>query len=219
MTPEEGDRRLALIRASIAGRFAGAPGGPLERIGLARYAVVVSLKPNAVSIAEELNREFGSMVEITVGFKAFPEGTSRVPVSHALEARGSFPAIRATCEVDAARLRGGDAVTGKVIMQNIGYSDIEVSGSGSAGWMCRPGTLEVVGGYSGLIADAGRVFHISPGGSETLNFIVGTASCEPGAGYVVQPGRYEVVVPVDLVVEGGQGAAPILARDCFVEVT
>jgi hypothetical protein len=57
------------------------------------------------------------------------------------------------------------------------------------------------------VGDAGHVFHISPGGSETLNFVVGTASCEPGAGYVVWPGRYEVIVLVDLVVEGG-GALP-----------
>jgi hypothetical protein len=69
------------------------------------------------------------------------------------------------------------------------------------------------------VGDAGHVFHISPGGSETLNFVVGTASCEPGAGYVVWPGRYEVIVPVDLVVEGGRGAARILARDCFIEVS
>jgi len=63
------------------------------------------------------------------------------------------------------------------------------------------------------------VFHISPGGSETLDFIVGTASLEPGADYVVQPGRYEVVVPVDLEVNGGPGPVRILARGCFIEVT
>jgi hypothetical protein len=219
MTAEEGDRRLARIRASIADRFAAAPGRPLESIGVGRNAVVVRLKPNAVPIAEELSRDFGSMVEITVGFKAFPEGTYRVSLPPALQAHGSLPTIRATCELDAARLHGGDAVTGKVAMQNIGYSDIEVSASANAGWLCRPGTLQVVGGYSGLIADAGHEFHISPGGSETLNFVAGSASCEPGAGYVVEPGRYEVIVPVDLAVGGGQGAARILARDCFVEVT
>lgn len=219
-TPEaEGDRRLIRVRAAVADRLAGAPGRPLQSIGMGGHAIAVRLKPDAVSIAEELRKDFGGMIDITVGFKGFPEGTSRIPAPHTLEARGSLPAIRATCQAGAAHLPQGDAVTGQVILQNAGRSSIEVSGSAAAGWLCRPGTLEVAGGYSGLIADAGHVLRISPGGNATLNFIVGTASCEPGTGYVVRPSRYEVIVPVDLAAKGTQDTARILARDCFVEVT
>jgi hypothetical protein len=219
MTPDEQDRRLARIRASIADRFAGTPGSPLQSIGLGRHVVVVRLKPDAVSIAEDLLREFGGMIEISVGFKDFPAGTSHVQLPHTLQSRGSPAPIRATCEVDATVLRSGAAASGKVAIQNTGNSPIRVSASAGAGWLCRPGTLDIVGGYSGFIADAGHLFNIGPGGSETLNFVVGTASSEPGAGYLVPPGQYEVLVPVELEVEGGQGTALLLARDCFIEVT
>ncbi len=178
---------------------------------------MVWLKPDAASIAEQLKREFGSMVELTVGFKRFPEVPPFVPVPQALEAGDSLPMIRVTCEVDATHLHGGDAIAGRVVMRNTGDSDVEATGSAGTGCLCRPGTLEAVGGYSGLIADVGHVLHLRPGASQTLPFIVGTASSEPGAGYVVPAGRYEVVVPVGLEVEG-RGAVRILARHCFIEV-
>ena len=220
MTPERHDRRLTRIRASIAGRFAGARGSPLQSIGEGSRAVVVHLKPDAVSVAAELNREFGSLVEITVGFKAFPGGDrAGSPSPRTLEGRASLPGIGATCQVDEARLPGGGSGSGKAVIRNTGHSPVEGSGSAGAGCLCRPGTLVIAGSYSGAIAGVGRVFHISPGGSETLDFIVGTASLEPGADYVVQPGRYEVVVPVDLEVNGGPGPVRILARGCFIEVT
>ena len=53
------------------------------------------------------------MVDVTVGFKRFPEVPSSVPVPAALETSDSLPMVRVTCEVDATHLHGGDAVAGR----------------------------------------------------------------------------------------------------------
>lgn len=218
MTSQDEARRLARVRASIAGRFPAGPGSPIEVVGTARRAIVVYLKPYAASTAEELKAEFGSLVEITVGFKSFPERRLRVTGPRALEERGTLPDLRVTCKAQATTLQAGDAVTGKIVMRNTGPTDIEGSGSGSTGWLCRPGTLTPSGGYSGAIADAGHMFRITPGNSETLNFISGTASCEPSEEFVIQPGTYELVVPVEMQIGTDRIGVTILARNCFITV-
>lgn len=217
MTYDQGDQRLADISRSIAGRLAEDPRLPLQSIGQGRHSVAVHLKPSAVATAEDLKREFGNMVDITLGFKSFPDGVLRIPVPEALRAKGSVPDLHATCHVDRGQVLGGDTVTGRVVMRNAGKTDIEISAAAAVGWLCLPRTLKIVGGNSGFVANAGRKFQIIPGDSDTLPFVVGTASCEPGTEYVVPAGPYEVVVSVRLQV-GGRDDFHLLARDCFIEV-
>jgi hypothetical protein len=106
------------------------------------------------------------------------------------------------------------------LIVNRGSVKAEFSAATSVGWLCVPGTLDVVGGYSGAIAAGMRAIGLDAGGSTSLNFIVGTASCEPNDRYVVNAGTYEVVVPLS-VWDAGNTRNPIrlLVRDCFITVT
>jgi hypothetical protein len=224
LTDDRLRQQLTDVRLSVARRFSGVPNNPILSIGEGGRTVLIRLKPNAIQIAEALNEEFSGLVQITVGFKPFPvaEDRSRTTSPCVLEARGSLAALSTTCEVTSTRLRAGEDVTGHVVMQNTGDTVIEGSGSAHVGWLCRPGTLVVVGGYSGAVAGASRMIHIDPGSSDTLSFTAGTASCEPDDRYVVRPGQYEVVVPVDLEARSRRGhpmTVRILARGCFISVT
>jgi hypothetical protein len=106
------------------------------------------------------------------------------------------------------------------LIVNRGSVKAEFSAATSVGWLCVPGTLDVVGGYSGAIAAGMRAIGLDAGGSTSLNFIVGTASCEPNDRYVVNASTYEVVVPLS-VWDAGNTRNPIrlLVRDCFITVT
>jgi hypothetical protein len=103
---------------------------------------------------------------------------------------------------------------------NRGSVTVEFSAAASVGWLCVPGTLDVVGGYSGAIAAGVRAIELNAGGITSLNLIVGTASCEVNDRYVVEAGTYEVVVPLS-VWDAGSTRDPIrlLVRDCFLTVT
>jgi hypothetical protein len=216
-------RHLAEVRSAIEARLA--PQGKtsvLASIGDGGEVVVVRLNPSAASIAGELKREFGDSVSITVGFKPFPFGDAHLaPLSlEPSEAGKPGLPLRITCEITDTRIRPGDSTTGRLLILNRGSARVEFFAAASVGWLCVPGTLDVVGGYSGAMAAVERAIELDASGITSLNFIVGTASCEVNDRYVVKAGTYEVVVPLS-VWDAGSTRNPIrlLVRDCFVTVT
>lgn len=212
---------LADVRSAIEARLTSQGKSALASIGDGDGVVVVRLTPNAAPIAEELKREFGDRVSITVGFKPFPLGdTHPAPLSlEPSEAGEGQLGLRVTCELTNTRIPRGDSITGQLVILNCGSAKAEFSAAASVGCLCMPGTLDVVGGYSGAIAGVERAIELAAGGVTSLNFIVGTASCEANDQYVVGPGTYEVVVPLSME-NAGSGRDPVrlLVRDCFVTV-
>jgi hypothetical protein len=214
-------RHLAHVRSAIEGRLASHGERPLSSIGDGDRCVVVRLTPNAAPIAEELERKFGNVVSITVGFKPFPpSGVNFRPVL--LESSGTagwWSAMRVTCECDNALIPRGDSTTGQLVILNRGNAEVKFLAAVSVGWLCVPGTLDVVGGYSGAIAAGARAVELDAGGITSFNFIVGTASCEANDRYVVESGSYDVVVPLSIWDAGARDPDRLLVRDCFVRVT
>ena len=215
-------KHLADVRSAIEARLTSQRKNPLASIGDGDGVVVVRLTPDATSIAEKLKREFGDTVSITVGFKPFPLGDAH-PAQLSLEPSEAGErqlGLRVTCELTNTRIPRGDSITGQLVILNCGSAKAEFSAAASVGCLCVPGTLDVVGGYSGAIAGVERVIELAVGSTTSLNFIVGTASCEANDQYVVGPGTYEVVVPLS-VGNAGSGRNPVrlLVRDCFVTVT
>jgi hypothetical protein len=215
-------RNLADVRSAIEARFISQRKNPLASIGDGDGVVVIRLNPDAVPIAEELKREFGDMVSITVGFKPFPPADAHpapLPLEPS-EAGERQLGLHVTCELADTRIPRGGSVTGQLVMLNRGSATARFSVSASVGCLCVPGTLDVVGGYSGAIAGVERVIELEAGGVTSLNFIVGTASCEANDQYAVGSGTYEVVVPLS-VGDAGNWRDPVhlLARGCFVTVT
>lgn len=215
-------RHLADVRSAIEARLTSRGKNVLASIGDGDGVVVVRLTPDATQIAEELKREFGDTVSITVGFKPFPLGDAYpAPLSlEPSEAEERRLGLRVSCEISNTQIPRGDFVTGQLVILNCGSAKAEFSAAASVGCLCVPGTLDVVGGYSGAIAAGERVIELAADSTTSLNFIVGTASCEANDQYVVGPGTYEVVVPLS-VRDTGSGRDPIhlLVRDCFVTVT
>ena len=209
------------MRSAIESRFRSDGESPLSSIGDGDNCVVVRLIPDAMLIAEELKREFGNAVSITVGFKPFPVGSVNfgpVPLEPSGAARW-WSAMRVTCEVATALIPPGDSATGKLVILNRGSVKVNFSAAVSVGWLCAPGTLDVVGGYSGAIAAGMRAIELDAGEVTSLNFVVGTASCEANDHYVVESGTYDVVVPLSIWEAGARDPDRLLIRDCFITVT
>jgi len=213
---------LADVRAAIEARLTSQRKNPLASIGDGDGVVVIRLNPDAAPIAAELKREFGDTVSITVGFKPFPLGDAYpapLPLEPS-EAGEQRLGLRVTCEITDTRIPRGGSVTGQLVMLNCGSAKAEFLAAASVGWLCVPGTLDVVGGYSGAIAAGARVIELAAGGGASLNFIVGTASCEANDQYAVGSGTYEVVVPLFLGdAENRRDPVHLLVRGCFVTVT
>jgi hypothetical protein len=89
----------------------------------------VRLKPRVVSTVEELKAEFGSLVEITVVQILSQNGVFALQWRVRWRNEVRFPGLRVTCKADAAAVRTGGVVTGKIVMRNTGSTDIESSGS------------------------------------------------------------------------------------------
>ncbi len=215
-------RHLADVRSEIEARLTSQGKNVLASIGDGDGVVVVRLTPDATPIAEELKREFGDVVSITVGFKPFPLGDAPpAPLSlEPSEAEERPLGLRVTCEITDRQIPRGDFITGQLVLLNCGRAQAEFSAAASVGWLCVPGTLDVVGGYSGAIAAGERVIELAGGRVTSLNFIVGTASYEANDQYAVGSGTYEVVVPLS-VRDTGSGRDPVhlLVRGCSVTVT
>jgi hypothetical protein len=215
-------RHVADVRSTIEAQLASQRKSALASIGDGDGVVVVRLNPDAAPVAEELKREFGDTVSITVGFKPFPLGDAHpAPLPLEPSEAGEWQlGLRVTCELADARIPRGGSVTGKLVILNCGSATARFSAAASVGCLCVPGTLDVVGGYSGAIAGVERVIELAAGGVTSLNFIVGTASCEANDQYAVGSGTYQVVVPLSVGdADSWRDPVHLLARGCFVTVT
>lgn len=211
----------ALVRSAIQDRLTFHERNLLSSIGDGDECVVVRLAPNAALIAEELKREFGDEVSITVGFKPFPPGGVNFgPVLlEPSDQAGWWSSMRITCEIADSVVARGDSTTGQLVVLNHGGEMLRFLAGVSAGWLCVPGTLDVVGGYSGAISGGLRLIGLAPGETTSLSFIIGTASCQPDDEYVVESGAYDVAVPLSICEAGAPDPDRLLIRGCSVTVT
>lgn len=208
------------MQSELRARYAGREDNPLRGIGGGRDGTTrVRLVPGAAAIAAELKAEYGERVSLVVGFKRFPpDGTHPPPHQLPEETGGQDTGLRVTCTVADARIAQGDSGRGDVEILNRGDARVDSGIEAPQGWLCVPGTRDVVGGFSGAIAGTGHRAKLDPGDSTTLKCLIGTASLEANDQYVVAPGTYELVVPVSMHSLRGREKRVLLARDCFVEV-
>jgi len=219
--PRPARGHLAQVRSAIETQAASSAENPLLSIGDGDHCVVVRLTPDSALVAEELVREFGDSVSITVGFKPFPSGSvdpGHLPPETAGAARWRS-AMRFTCEVADPLIPSGDSTRGRLTILNCGDAPVEFDAGVNVGWLCVPGTLDVVGGYSGAMSPGGRVVKLDTGGVASFNFIVGTASCEADNRYVVEPGSYDVAVPLSISRRGSLDRDHLIIQGCSVRVT
>ncbi len=194
-------RQLAEIQSSVDEFLARTAGGQVQGAEVSDEKVIVRLAQNEVPLAEEVVRTFSNKVQVIVGFKTFPSGTTSVAgdISNVLrDARSEIPGMRLSFSPSQFTLPQGETGMAEIVVDNIGLDKCTGSIGSDLGWLRVPGTTEIVGGYSGWSTGTGRSLPQRIGDSVRIRFITGTASCQSGPDYSVPTGTYEVVVPLNV---------------------
>lgn len=192
-------RDLQAIRSQIVGAWRHDPRRPLMGDGVGYSSVKLGLKPRFESLAQDLDRQYGKALEITIGFKKFPPGATPTPMRHATPPQETLvaPHIELRIELTHDEVVSGEDARGQVWFSNKGEGIVNIdTGSIVAGGIRRPGSEQMSGWFSGMLAGVGRSFRLAPGERGAITLVVGTASCEASDVYLPSPGRYEVLAPV-----------------------
>jgi hypothetical protein len=160
----------------------------------------IGLAPWAAATAEELHRQFGDDIELTVGALPYPPGRRppRPP------AAGPLPDLLDPDEI-AAEL-DGPAVVGSghtlrhgLLLRNRTGRELQIATNGGVtAVVVDPRTGEVVGGFAGFQIRPLIIFRVAPGQTERVPLLIGTASCTPRLGYTVPPGDWGIQATLTL---------------------
>ncbi len=174
-------------------------GGRLQQMGACTGGpVTVGLAPGTESLAHRIWTRFGRDVSISVGLTAYDGSPGRSPRCGALEPPASLPAgLHLALRLRSRNVSSGSTLSGNVVETESGPASFFMdTGQPLEAVVVRPGTRQVVGVYSGVIAGTGYGPRLGPGESGTVPVLGGTARCDGGIGSALPPGRYQVVVRV-----------------------
>jgi hypothetical protein len=160
----------------------------------------IQLAPWAADTAEELRRQFGDDVELTVGSLPYPPGRQgpRRP------APGQIPDLldprEVTAELDGpAVVSSGHTLRHHLTVHNLTGSELQIATNGHVtAAVVDPQTGEVVGGLSGWQTQPLIFFRAAPGGSTRIPLLIGTASRTIRLGYTVPAGEWGIQVTLKL---------------------
>jgi hypothetical protein len=184
-------RVAALALGGTSGRLTGlsaCPGGP----------VLVMLGPGEEALAHRLWAQYGSHVSITVGLTTYEGSPGRSPVCGVVQPSSPLPAgLHLALHLKTRTVRSGSFFDANVVITEMGPNTFFMdTGQPLDAVVVRPRTHQVVGVFSGAIGGTGYGQHLSPGQSETIPVIGGTARCDGGVGSALPPGNFQVTVQV-----------------------
>jgi hypothetical protein len=163
--------------------------------------VSIGLAPWATAAAEDLHRQFGDSVELTVGFLPYPPGRRppdpRVgrPPADLLDPRDI------TAELDRpAVVRSGYTLRDSLLLlRNLTSRELQIATSGQVtADVADPQTGEVVGGFAAPGRPRLVIFRVAPGQAEQIPLLISTASSTPRLGYAIPPGNWAIQVTLTL---------------------
>jgi hypothetical protein len=175
------------------------------------YTIV--LAPWATAAAYDLHEKFGDLVHLTVGALPYPPGGPLEPP------RGSRPPAElldpAEVEVELdgpAVVRSGHTLRHGLLLRNLSGLELVIATNGQVtAAVIDPGSGEVVGGYAGAQTLALITFRATPGQTERIPLLIGTASIRPALGYAVPAGEWGL--QADLAFgSGGEDPVPPRTR-------
>src|ERR1700761_8585301 len=163
-------------------------GPPPFTIGLASWAT---------GVAEELHRQFGDQVDLTVGALPYPPGTARRPGSRSRPSAEPLELLdpdEVTAALDSpAVVRSGATLDHGLLLTNHTARELQVMTNGRVtAIVVDLETGERVGGFSGAQTLPGIRFRVEPGQTERIPLLIGTDSFDPRLGYTVPPGQWGV---------------------------
>ena len=164
-----------------------------------RPPIGIVLAPWAVAIAEDLNRRFGDDVHLTVGALTYPQGELRFGLAARPPAELLDPR-QATVELDApAVVRSGHTAWAGLRVHNHTGQGLEVATNGHVtAEVVDPATGEVVGRSVGAERMPLIVFEVTPGRTERIPLLIGTAGLRPEIGYAVPAGTWGLQATLEL---------------------
>jgi hypothetical protein len=148
----------------------------------------------AVDAAEELHRQFGDQVELTVGALPYPPGARPEPPPAAGELPELLNPREITAELDGpAVIKSGHELRHGLLLHNFTDSELLISGNGTVfAVVVDPQTGETVGGFYGARTLALMFFQVAPGETVRVPFMIATVSFAPRLGYTVPAGHWGV---------------------------
>jgi hypothetical protein len=169
---------------------------------------MIQLAPWAVATAEDLHRQFGDDVDLTVGALPYPPDRRppRPPVT------GQLPDALDPQEI-AAELDGPAVVTSGhtlrhgLLLRNLTGRDLQIATNGHLTTVIvDPATGEIAGGYAGAQRQPLIIFRIPPGRTQRIPLLTGTASFTPRLGYAVPAGHWGI--QATLTLQPGRHGSP-----------
>jgi hypothetical protein len=191
-------------------------GYPMPDVDEGRHPpFMIRLAAWATGTAEELHRQFGDSVDLTVGALPYPPGRQppRRPVPRELP--DFLDPEEAAAELDGpAIVRSGDALTHGLLLINHTGEDLQIATNGHVtADVVDPETGETVGGFSGPQRLPLIRFRVAPGQTERIPLLIGTDSVMPELGYAIPAGDWGLQVTLKLGPQPGDSSrrpTPIL---------
>jgi len=179
-------------------RSAGQPGQrPLFTMaGIAGRRVAVHLHPTGEDLARRLYTRHGDALDLRVGGLPYPLDTQALP----LPVAGPVPTItwaelQLTTRPDSSTVQAGEQINGTVMITNTGPRPVRVEGGQPLTGHLVDADGHLAGSATGWIGGSGFSADLPPGASLEVDFLAGTAGVTT---YMTPPGRYDLVVPLDL---------------------
>jgi hypothetical protein len=169
--------------------------------------VWIRLAPWAVPVAEELQRQFGDLVELTVGRLRYPPDRQPAAPPMTRELPQLLDPGEAEVELDGhAVVSSGHTLWHGLRLHNRSDRGLHVETHRYVtADVVDPGTGEIVGGYAGFYQAVAVGFTAAPGRSTRIPLLIDTASSTPRLGYAVPPGHWGLQVTLTL---GGLARLP-----------
>jgi hypothetical protein len=193
---------LSRLAAGQPGALQGHPGLDTDEPGPPPYQIW--LAPWASAAAEDLHRQFGDQVDLTVGAFGYPPGRpSRWPPGPPGEPAPLLAANEAGAELDGpAVVRSGHTLDHGLLVRDRSGAGLAIATNGRVtAVVVDPATGQVVGGFAGFQTLPGVVFRVPPGGTGRIPLLIGTASMNERLGYVVPPGDWGVQATLSLLAD------------------
>lgn len=187
------------VRAVMAEqRSARAPGqrSLFSVAGIRGRRVHVELHPTGEALARQLHTRHGDALDLHVGALPYPLDPQALPGP----VRGPLPTaawaeLQLTARPDTTIVQPGDDVTGLMTITNTGRSPIRITGGQPLPAQLVDADGHLAGTHTGFTAGTGFRAVLADGESQQVRFVGGTAGATT---YLTPPGRYDLVVLLDL---------------------
>jgi hypothetical protein len=162
--------------------------------------IAIDLAAWAASTAEDLHRQFGDDVELTVGALRYPSGRPGRYLGGPVPPADLLDPLQIEVELDGpAVVSSGYTLWHCLLLRNLTGREIQIATNRQVtAKVVDPETGDVVGGFAGLQQRPLKVFRVTPGETERIPLVVGTASFVSRLGYAVPAGEWGLQVTLTL---------------------